>query len=160
MRGLFTQKTCQVGQAKDLVRLVLGSNKILLYYPTAYKLSGQIRVVAKAAVDLAGGNPKLWRTLAAYDLESPTVPLNRDYRRSGYLSNLKKIPTVDIDGELVVVQLDDLQATFHCTDALIVQAMLLRAARNAKRWAGDAQRVRMLSAFLTNSTPDRIAGHI
>jgi hypothetical protein len=140
----------------DLVRWRLGSHKIRLYYPTAYKLAGQMRVVAKTAVELAGGNRKLWRAVALYDLEPSTVALNREYRRSGLLSNLKNTPTVDIDGELVIVQLDDLRATFHCTDALMAQAMLLRAARDAKRWAGDAQRVRMLSAFLTNATPDKI----
>ena len=157
MRNLFTQEKVKVGNGMDLVQWQLGEHKIRLYYLTAYKLAGQIRVVAKAAVNLAGGNPALWRSLAAYDLEPSRVPLHREYRRSGFLSNLKTIPTVDIDGELVVVQLDELEATFHCTDALIVQAMLLRAARDAKRWAGDAQRVRILSAFLTNATPEKSA---
>ena len=154
MRDLFTQETVTVGQAMDLVQWQLGSNKVRIYYPTAFKLAGQIRVCAKAAVALAGGNAALWRDLAKYELEKPLQPLHREYRRSGHLSNLSHEPYVRVAGELVVVQLDKLQAKFHCTDALIVQAMILRAAREAKQWAGDGSRAVILSAHLTNATPD------
>ncbi len=154
MRGLFTQETMQVGQAKDLVQWTLGDRKVRIYYPTVFVMAGEIRVFAKAAVELAGDNPRLWRDIAKYEAEEPLTPLNREYRRSGHLSNLKHRPQVDIEGELVKVQLDDLVAKFHCVDALRVQAMLMRCARCAKRWAGDASRQFILTARLHNATPD------
>ena len=154
MRGLFTQETMQVGHALDLVQWQLGDRKVRLYYPTTIKMAGLIRVFAKAAVELAGDNPRLWREIAKYEAEEPLTPLNREYRRSGHLSNIQHIPLVDIEGELVTVQLDDLMAKFHCTDALRVQAMLLRSARCAKRWAGDGSRQLLLTARLHNATPD------
>ena len=152
MRDLFTLETAQIGQAKDLVQWTLDDRKVRIYYPTCIALSAQIRVYAKAAVTAAGGNTRLWRELAKYDQEPSMVPLHRKYRRSGHLSNLKSW-NVKPDGELVVIYLDDLVAMFHCTDALIAQAMLLRAAKNAKRWAGDGSRQLMVTAVLHNATP-------
>lgn len=154
MRGLFTQETMQVGHAKDLVRWQLGDRKVWLYYPTTIKMAALIRVFAKAAVEIAGDNPRLWREIAKYEAEEPLTPLNPEYRRSGYLSNLKHIPLIDIEGELVTAQLDDLVAKFHCVDALRAQAMLTRSARCAKRWAGDGSRTILLTARLHNATPD------
>lgn len=154
MRGIFTQETMQVGEVLDLVQWQLGDRKVRLYYPTAIKTAAQIRVFAKAAVELAGDNPRLWREIAKYEAEEPLTPLHPEYRRSGHLSNLQHIPLVDLEGELVTVQLDDLVAKFHCVDALRVQAMLTRCARGAKRWAGDGGREFILTARLTNATPD------
>ncbi len=154
MRGIFTQETMQVGQAKDIVQWQLGDRKVRIYYPTTLVMAGEIRVFAKAAVELAGDNPRLWREIAKYEREEPLTKLHPEYRRSGFLSNLKHRPKVDLEGELVTVQLDDLVAKFHCVDALRVQAMLVRSARCAKRWAGDASRSLILTARLTNATPD------
>jgi len=141
----------------DLVQWKLGSHKIRLYYPTALKLAGQMRVYAKQAITVAGGNTRLWREVAKYEMEEPLIPLHHEYRRSGLLSNLKKWD-VDSEGELIVVYLDELTAKFHCTDALLAQAMILRAARNAKRWAGDGMRQLVLTALLTNATPEKSPG--
>lgn len=141
----------------DLVQLTLGDRKLRFYYPTAMKLSGQMRVLAKAGVTVAGASARFWRELAKYECEPPTEKLNREYRRSGYLSNVKKWD-LDIEGELVVLRADDLFAKFHCTYALILQAMLLRAARDAKLWAGDSWRGLIVSAHLTNATPNVKAG--
>ncbi len=158
MRGLFTQETIQIGHAKDLVQWKLGDRKVRLYYPTTIKMAAQMRVFAKAAIEIAGGNPRLWREIAKYELEEPLTPLNPEYRRSGHLSNVRHIPLVDLEGELVTVQLDDLIAKFHCTDALRAQAMLTRSARCAKRWAGDGSRNILLTARLHNATPDKRIG--
>ncbi len=160
MRGLFTTETVLVGHALDLVQWQLGDRKVRLYYPTAFKLFSHIRVYAKGAVTLAGENTRLWRELAKYEDAAPVVPLNPEYRRSGVLSNIKHKPRVDLEGDLVVVQLDDLIAKFHCTDALIVQAMGMAAARNAKRWAGDGARDLQLTCLLTDATPDPTRGRI
>ncbi len=156
MKGLFTQEQVNVAQGKDLVEWTLGSRRIRLYYPTCFKLSGALRVGGKAALEAAGGNPALWRELAKYELEAPFLPVHHEYRRSGYLSNLKAWK-VDVEGELVVVYLDDLVAKFHCTDALIVQAWLDVAARNAKAWAGDDYTGLIMTARLTDATPDKKA---
>lgn len=149
-RGVFTAETVLIGYVKDLVQWQLGDRKVRLYYPTAFKLFAEMRVYAKGAVTIAGGNTRLWRELAKYEDAPPDVPLNREYRRSGHLSNLTTWD-VDLEGELVVVQLDDLIAKFHCTDALIAQAMGTMAARNAKRWAGDGARDLVLTALLTDA---------
>ncbi len=154
MRDLFTYEQMSVGQAMDLVQWQIGDRKIRLYYPTVIKMAGEIRVFAKAAVEAAGDNPRLWREIAKYEAEEPLVPLNREYRRSGQLSNLVDKPRVSFERELVAVTLGDLVAKFHCVDALRLQAGLLRAARCAKRWAGDAARVLVLSARLHDKTPD------
>ncbi len=154
MRDLFTFEQMSVGHAMDIVQWQIADRKIRLYYPTAIKYAGQIRVLAKAAVTLAGDNARLWRDIAAYEAEEPLVPLNPEYRRSGIVSNLKNVPKAHVEGELVVVQLDDLVAKFHCTAALRIQAGILRSARNAKRWAGDGFRGRVLSAYLHNATPE------
>lgn len=154
MRGLFTQETVLVGQVLDLVQWQLGDRKVRIYYQTAFPMFSQIRVFAKAAVDLAGGNTRLWRELAKYENAEPNVPLHPTYRRSECLSNLKTIPRVDIEGELVVVYLDDLVAKFHCVDALKVQAAGMQAARDARRWAGDGSRDLVLTARLHNATPE------
>lgn len=140
-----------VAQGKDLVEWTLGDRQVRLYYPTCFKISGGVRVAGKAGVEAAGGNIRLWRELALYELEAPFAPVHREYRRSGYLSNLKEW-RIDVEGELVVVHLDDLVAKFHCTDALIIQAWLDVAARRAKAWAGDDSTAFVRTMRLTNAT--------
>lgn len=154
MKGLFTRERVNVAQALDLVEWTLGDRKIRLYYPTCFKIAGGLRVAGKAGVDAAGGNVSLWRELAKYKLEAPFNRVHHEYRRSGFLSNLEAWH-IDVEGELVVAYLDDLVAKFHCTDALIFQAWLDVAARQAKAWAGDDYDGLILTARLTNATPDR-----
>jgi len=150
MKDLFTLKKINVAYAMDLVEWTLGDNKIRLYYPTCFKIAGAMRVGGKAGVDASGGNVKLWRELARYELAAPFTPTHREYRRSGHLSNLKEW-RVDVDGELVIVYLDDLVAKFHCTDALICQSWLDVAARRAKAWAGDDSTAFVVTARLTDA---------
>lgn len=157
MKGFFTQETVDIKQALDIVQWRLGDRKVRLYYQTAATISAQIRVFAKAAVTRAGENQKLWRDLSKYETEPSNVRLNRGYRRSGYLSNVQWW-RVDVEGDLVVVYFDDLVAKFHCTDALVFQACLYRAAKNAKNWAGDGSRGLMLTAHLTDASINRPVG--
>lgn len=154
MKDLFTQETVNVAQAMDIVQWTLGDRKIRLYYLTCFRIAGHIRVCAKAGIEVAGSPLALWRELAKYEFETPDMLVNDEYRRSGFLTNLTTWD-VDLEGELVVVHLDDLTAKFHCTDAILIQAWLDRAARQAKAWAGDTQEELILSARLTDATPDR-----
>lgn len=151
MKGLFTQEQVNVAQAMDIVEWTLGDRKIRLYYPTCFKISGALRVGGKAALDAAGGNVALWRELAKYELEAPFERVHHEYRRSGFLSNLEAW-RIDVEGELVIAYLDDLVAKFHCTDALIFQAWLDVAARNAKAWAGDDYTGYVMTARLTDAS--------
>ncbi len=152
MENIFTQEKVNVAQALDLVEWTLGDRKIRLYYQTCFKIAGALRVAGKVGIDAAGGNVSLWRELARYELEAPFAPTYFEYRRSGYLSNLREW-RVDVEGELAVIYLDDLIAKFHCTDALIFQAWLDVAARRAKAWAGDDSTSFIVSGRLTNATP-------
>jgi len=145
---IFTLKKVNVAQAKDLVQLELASDKIRLYYPTAVKIAAGMRVAAKAGITVAGGNVSLWRDLAKYELEAPIVPMHGEYRRSGHLSNVSHWQ-VDVEGQLVVLVVDELTAKFHCTDALIIQSWLNVAARQAKAWAGDDSTSLIITARLT-----------
>lgn len=154
MSDVFRFEPADIAKALDIVQWRLGDNKLRLYYPTAIKLAGRMRVCGKEAIAQAGGNRKLWRDIIKYESAEIVEPLHPDYRRSGYLSNLRTEPKAHVEGELVVLTFDKLTAKLHCTDALIAQAMLMRAARNAKRWAGDSNRGFVLSALLTNATPE------
>lgn len=150
MKQLLSQKRVNVAQALDIVQLEFASNKIRLYYPTAVKIAAAMRVAGKAGITAAGGNVSLWRDLAKYELEVSVIPMHGEYRRSGHLSNVSHWQ-VDIEGELVVLILDDLTAKFHCTDALIVQSWLNMAARQAKAWAGDESTALIVTARLTDA---------
>lgn len=159
MGSLFTWENINVAHALDLVEWTLGDRKIRLYYPTCFKISSALRVASKAGVVIAGENVKLWRELARYELEAPFTPVHGEYRRSGYLSNLKKW-RVDVEGELIIIHLDDLVVKLHCTDALICQAWLDVAARRAKAWAGDYSTAFIVTGRLTDATPDKILSGI
>ncbi len=148
MKNIFTQENINVAQALDIVELTLGDRKIRLYYPICFKIASTLRVAGKSGVNTAGGNTKIWRDLARYELESSFAPVHTEYRRSEYLSNLKKW-RVDVSGELVILYLDELVAKFHCTDALILQAWLDVAARKAKAWAGDDSTAFIVTGRLT-----------
>ena len=150
MKDLVTLKKINVAHAMDLVEWTLGDNKIRLYYPTCFKIAGALRVAGKAGVNAAGGNVKLWRELARYELAAPFSPVHSEYRRSGHLSNLKEW-RVDVEGELTTIYLDNLVAKFHCTDALICQAWLDVAARQAKAWAGDDSTAFIVTGRLTDA---------
>ncbi len=150
---LFKYQQINVAYTMDLVDWTIGSNKVRLYYPTCLKLAGGIRVAGKAAITNAGENVKIWRDLAKFELEQPIQHMHREYRRSGELSNLTAW-RVDVEGPLVVVYLDDFMAQFYCVDALRIQAALDIAGRQAKAWAGDDSTALIMTARLTNATPE------
>ena len=155
MKGLFTPEQVNVGHAKDLVQLTLGDRKIRFYYPTCFTFAGQLRVCGKEALLHAGDNIRIWRDLAEYAKHQQAGNVHGTYRRSGILSNLKREPVVTVQGELVVAQLDDLVAKFFCVDALRLQAALHVAALKAKAWAGDDSSALVVTARLTNATPEK-----
>ncbi len=153
---LFKYEQLHIGYAMDLVDWTIGSNKVRLYYPTCLKLAGGIRVAGKEAMVNAGANVSIWRDLAKYELEQKIQKMHWEYRRSGELSNLTAW-RVDVEGSLVVVYLDNFVAKFYCTDALMIQAALSVAGRQAKAWAGDDSSSMIITARLTNATPE---GHV
>ena len=150
MLELFTQHTVNVAQAEDLVEWRIGSNAVRLYYPTCFKIAAGIRVAGKMAMAHECENVVLWRKLAKYEADTPFGPVHREYRRSGRLSNLKAW-RVDIEGSLVAVYLDDFVAKFHFADALVIQAWMNVAARQAKAWAGDDTTGLIITARLTDA---------
>ena len=140
MKDLFTAKQVNVAQALDIVQLQLGSNKIRLYYQTTFKICSSLQGATKFAMRHEGNKPDLWNKLAAYDRSECSVKLHREYRRSGYVTNLTNWE-VAFEGSLVILKLDDLTAKFYYPDAARLNVMLRRAAKQAKHWAGDRSRI-------------------
>ena len=106
-------------------------------------------MAAKAAMRYEGNKVSKWREFSEID-ESSVVPIHPEYRRSGHTSNLKKW-SVSFDGPLVVLQLDELTAKFHYSDAFHLQAWLRVAARQGKNWAGDTSRALRATALLSDA---------
>jgi len=150
MKDLFTSEQVNVQQAMDIVQVVLGSNKIRLYYHTTFTLCSKIQGASKIAMQHEGVKPEFWSKLAKYDRKSIDTPVNRTYRRSPHLANVEVID-VDIEGALVVLKFDDLVAKFHYTDAAKLCVWLRRAAKQAKNWSGDRSRIWNTYANLTDA---------
>ena len=150
MAHVFTREHVNVRQAMDIVEWQLGTHKVRLYYQTTIELLHGMRVAAKAAMRHEGNAVALWRDHAKIDQSPSIVPLHHEYRRSGHTSNVKTW-RVDVEGSLVAVYLNELEARFHWTDALYFQAWLRTAARQAKNWAGDSSRQLRSTALLTDA---------
>ncbi len=150
MAHVFTRERVNVRQAMDIVEWQLCSNKVRLYYQNTIEILHGMRVAAKAAMRHEGNAVSAWRDHAKIDRTPSIVPLNPEYRRSGFASNVKTW-RVDVEGALVVVYLNELEARFHWTDALYFSAWLRTAARQAKNWAGDSTRQLRSTALLTDA---------
>lgn len=150
MKDLFTFEQVNVRQGLDLVELQLGSNKIRLYYHDAFTICSKLQGNATFALRYERNNPKLWEELNAYEHKPITVPLHPRYRRSGLASNVK-VYKVSFEGQLVILQFDTLVAKFHYSDIPKLRAHMYRAAKQAKRWAGDSSRQWNIFARLTDA---------
>ena len=150
MKDLFTSEQVNVQQALDIVGLQLGSNRIRLYYQTAFKFCSDLQGGSKIAMAHEGIKPEFWQKLADYEGQVIDTPLNRLYRRSTYNSNVTD-PRVDIEGSLVVCYFDDLTAKFHFSDAAQLCVWVRVAAKHCKNWAGDRARIRNVYARLTDA---------
>jgi len=156
VKDLFTSKQVNVQQAMDIVQLVLGSNKIRLYYHTTFSLCSKIQGASKIAMQHEGVKPEFWNKLAKYDRTTIDTPVNKTYRRSPHLANVEMID-VKIKGSLVVLVFDDLVAKFHYTDAAKLCVWLRRSAKQAKNWAGDRSQIWNTYANLTDAeTNDKV----
>lgn len=150
MKDLFTSEQVAVQKAQDIVRLILGPNKIRMYYPTVFKFCSDLQGASKLAMQHEGVKPEFWNKLAVYERQIIDTPLNRKYRRSKYTSNTGD-PIVDVEGSLVVVRFDDLVAKFHYPHAAQLCVALRVAAKHCKNWAGDRSRIRNVYARLTDA---------
>ncbi len=159
MKDLFTSEQVNVQQALDIVRLILGDNKIRLYYQEVFKLCSDIQGCAKIAMAHEGMPPDFWHKIAVYDRQTIDTPLNRTYRRSRYHSNVYKPITVDVEGSLVVLYIDDLVAKFHFKHAAQLCVWLRRAAKQAKNWAGDRSKILTTFARLTTAEENEQVRH-
>ncbi len=151
MRDLFTANQVNVQKALDIVGLQLGSNKIRLYYPTAFKFCSDLQGASKIAMQHEGVKPDFWHKLAVYEGQVIDTPVNRTYRRSSHNSSVVD-PTVDIEGSIVVCYFDDLTAKFHFSEAAQLCVWVRVAAKHCKNWAGDRSRIRNVYARLTDAT--------
>lgn len=150
MKDLFTFKQVNVRQGMDLVELQLASNKIRLYYHDVFTICSKLQGNATFALRYERNHPKLWSELNKYEREPIATPLHSQYRRSGLLSNVKKY-TISFKGPLVILQFDELVVKFHYSDIPRLRAHLWRAAKQAKRWAGDDSRQWNIFARLTTA---------
>ena len=151
MKDLFKAEQVNVKKALDLVQLILGDNKIRLYYQTVFKLCSDLQGASKIAMQHEGIKPDFWHKLAVYEGQVIDTPMNRTYRRSGYTSNVTADPKVDIEGSIVVVYFDDLVAKFHFSEAAQLCVWLRVAAKHCKNWAGDRSRIKNVYARLTDA---------
>lgn len=140
----------RVQQGMDLVQLQLGSDKIRLYYQTTFKICAALMGSVKFAMRHEGERPALWEQLSTYDRASVKVPLHREYRRSGHMTNIKDWE-VSFEGSLVILTFDGRFYKMHYSDGIKLYAWLRRAAKEAKHWAGDRGRVYSTFARLTDA---------
>jgi hypothetical protein len=142
-----------VQQGMDLVQLQLGSDKIRLYYPTTFKLCVGLMGSIKFAMRHEGVRPGLFEQLNTYDRTNFKNPVHHEYRRSGLMSNFDKWD-VGFEGSLVKLTFDDEYYMTHYSDGILVYAWLRKAAKEAKRWAGDRGRMFSTFARLTSAEED------
>ncbi len=150
MGAILTQTQVSVKQGMDLVQLRLGDRQILLYYQEALDICLKIRGLATFALRYERNHPKLIRELEKYDHAPLDTPLSPVYRRSGLVSNVKSW-NVTYENQLVVLRFNEQFFKLHYTDAAHLQAWLGRAAKEAKRWAGDSSRQFRVFARLTDA---------
>lgn len=139
VQDLYRLSQINVRQGLDLVELRLGTHKIRLYYQTAFKICSKLQGSSCFAMRHEWNHPKLWRELAIYDRDEYLDPTYHEYRRSDLTSNVKDY-SVAWDGSLVTLTFDELTAHLHYSDAAILCVWLRKAAKQAKRWAGDKSR--------------------
>ncbi len=142
-----------VQQGMDLVQLQLGSDKIRLYYPTTFKICAGLMGSIKFAMRHEGVRPKLFEELNTYDRTNYTNPIHHEYRRSGHVTNVDKWD-VGFEGSLVKLTFDDEYYMMHYSDGTLLYAWLRKAAKEAKRWAGDRSRMFSTFARLTDAEAD------
>lgn len=147
---VLTIDKCNVKQGMDLVELRLGDRRILLYYQTVLDLCMKIHGLATFALRYERNPPTLIRELDAYAQEPLTNELSPVYRRSGLTTNVGKWK-VAYENQLVVLYFDDQIFRLHYADAVVLHAWLGRAAKEAKRWAGDSGRQWRVFARLTDA---------
>jgi hypothetical protein len=157
MKDLFTFQHDLVRQGMDLVELRLGSNKVRLYYHDVFTICSKLQGNATFALRYERNHPKLWAELNKYEREPIATPLHPTYRRSGLVSNVK-VYKISFKGPLVILQFNELVAKFHYSDVPRLRAHLRRAAKQAKRWAGDdSQQWNIFARLTTAEDNDKFA---
>ncbi len=139
-----------VQQGMDLVQLQLGSDKIRAYYQTTFKICAALMGSIKFAMRHEGVRPGLFEELNTYDRTNFKNPIHHEYRRSGLMANFDKWD-VGFEGSLVRLTFDNVPYMTHYSDGILVYAWLRKAAKEAKRWAGDRGRVFSNFARLTSA---------
>ncbi len=153
MPRLFKPAQINVQQGMDLVQLQLGSDKIRLYYQTTFKICAGLMGSTKFAMRHEGVRPKLFEELSIYDRTNYKNPIHHEYRRSGHVTNIETWD-VGFEGSLVKLTFDDQFYMMHYEHAILLYAWLRKAAKEAKRWAGDRGRVFSTFARLTDAEED------
>ncbi len=150
MGAILTQDRMAVKYGMDLVQLKFGDRSILLYYHTVFDICMKIRGLATFALRHERKPPQLIRELEKYEREPLTEPLSPIYRRSGLATNVNTWD-VTYEGQLVVLHFNEQKFKMHYADAAVLHAWLGRAAKEAKRWAGDNSRQWRVFAKLTDA---------
>lgn len=150
MGVILTQHQMSVKQGMDLVQLNLDDRSILLYYQTTFDICMKIRGLATFALRYERNPPALMHELEKYEQEPSNVPLSPVFRRSGLMTNVDTWGVYQED-QLVVLVFNDLHVKMHYVDAVMVHAWLGKAAKEAKRWAGDSSRQFRVFAKLTDA---------
>ncbi len=142
----------QAGAASkfDMVGLQLGSDRVLMYYQTAFEMAAALCMHAKMAGRYEGVHPRLFREF----IDQASLPgrpkRHFEYRRTQEQPNFKNWTVAHRDN-LVRMTFDTLTKTMHYSDAFKVYTQFRHAARVAKAWAGDDGRQWTTRAHLTDA---------
>ncbi|KKN19228.1 hypothetical protein LCGC14_0947970 [marine sediment metagenome] len=142
-----------VQQGMDLVQVRFESDRIRLYYQTTFKICVGLMGSIKFAMRNEGVRPGLFEQLNTYDRTNFTNPIHHEYRRSGLMTNVDKWD-VGFEGSLVKLTFNDAYYMMHYSDGILLYAWLRKAAKEAKRWAGDRGRMFSTFARLTDAEAD------
>jgi len=136
MGEVLQQHACEAVHAYDMVGLKFGPQRFLLYYQTAFKVAAGVLMSAKLAAQHEGVHPSKWTEFVNNAQQAPLEPLNREYRRTNHVSNIRKWK-VGFENNLVVFTFDNETIKMHYSDAFTFYGMIRVSAKNAKAWAGD-----------------------
>lgn len=146
----MTFQQCRAASMYDMVGLQLGSDRVLMFYQTAFEMAASLCMHAKMAGRHEGVHPRLFREFIKHDSLPGRPKKHFKYRRTQEQPNFHRW-TVGHRENLVRMTFDDMSKTMHYSDAFRIYTQFRHEARVAKAWAGDDGRQWTTRAHLTDA---------
>ncbi len=150
MSNVMTFQQVSAASMYDMVGLKLGSDRVLMYYYTAFEMAASLCMHAKMAGRYEGVHPRLFRNFIDQDTLPGRPQKYHTYRRTQETPNFRNW-TVGHKGNLVRMTFDNVTKTMHYSDAFRIYTQFRHHARCAKAWAGDNGRQWTTRAHLTDA---------